>query len=173
MASKSSAALAFLQNALPLLRWLPAYDWRRSLVGDVVAGLTVTAVAAPEAVSYAAIAGLPAAQGLYTGFLGPLAYALAGSSPQLIVGPTAIMCILTNNAIPATWAGQPVEPGSAKAPTELRVELAALLALAVAALQMAFALLRLGGLVALISTPVIAGFTSGSALLCGSRHPNA
>jgi sulfate permease, SulP family len=33
----------------------------------------VTAVAAPEAVSYASIAGLPAAQGLYTGFVAPLA----------------------------------------------------------------------------------------------------
>jgi hypothetical protein len=31
------------------------------------------------------------------GFAAPLAYALAGASPQLIVGPTAIMCILAGN----------------------------------------------------------------------------
>ena len=159
-------------NALPALRWLPAYDWRRRLLGDVVAGLTVTAVAAPEAVSYAAIAGLPAEQGLYTGFLGPLAYFATGSSPQLIVGPTAIMCILTNNAVPSVWGGAPVEPPGAKAGvySELRVELAALLALAVAGIQLVMAALRLGGLVGLISTPVVAGFTTGSALLTASSQ---
>ena len=63
------------------------------------------------------------------GFLGPLAYALTGSSPQLIVGPTAIMCILTANAIPGVWGGAAVQPPKDKEPTELRVQLAALLAL--------------------------------------------
>jgi len=168
----AARAFELAANALPVLRWLPSYDWRRRLLGDVVAGLTVTAVAAPEAVSYAAIAGLPAQQGLYTGFLGPLAYAATGSSPQLIVGPTAIMCILTMNAVPSVWGGAPVEPPGAKAGvySELRVELAALLALAVAALQLAMAALRLGGLVGLVSTPVVAGFTTGSALLTASSQ---
>jgi sulfate permease, SulP family len=164
------AAWSWLGHYIPLLRWAPVYDWRRRLLGDLVAGVTVTAVAAPEAVSYAAIAGLPPAQGLYTGFLGPLAYAVAGSSPQLIVGPTAIMCILTNNAIPAEWAGGAVEPKGAKEPTDLRVELAAMLSIAVALLQLAFAVFRLGGLVTLISTPVVAGFTSGSALLTAASQ---
>jgi sulfate permease, SulP family len=171
--SPLARAGAWLTHLLPVLRWAPAYarDWRRHIAGDLVAGLTVTAVAAPEAVSYAAIAGLPAAQGLYTGFLGPLAYALTGSSPQLIVGPTAIMCILTANAIPSTWNnGGVVEPPRAKEPSELRVQLAALLSLTVAALQLLFALFRLGGLVTLISTPVVAGFTSGSALLTASSQ---
>jgi MFS superfamily sulfate permease-like transporter len=162
--------LTFFQDQIPIFRWIRSYDYKRSLVGDVIAGLTVTAVAAPEAVSYAAIAGLPAAQGLYTGFLGPLAYAITGSSPQLIVGPTAIMCILTDNAIPTTWAGAAVTPMGSKSIPELRVELAALLALFVAALQLSFAIFRLGGLVALISTPVVVGFTSGSALLTASSQ---
>lgn len=139
-------------------------------MSDAVAGLTVTAVAGPEAISYAAIAGLPAAQGLYTGFLAPLAYAITGSSPQLITGPTAIMCILTNNAIPTTWDGKEVQPPGSKEPTETRVQLAALLSLTVALIQLLCAVFRLGGLVTLISTPVVAGFTSGSALLTASSQ---
>ena len=166
----SSRFSSLVLDQIPFFRWARSYDFKRSLFGDLIAGLTVTAVAAPEAVSYAAIAGLPAAQGLYTGFLGPLAYAITGSSPQLIVGPTAIMCILTDNAIPTTWAGAAVTPPGSKSIPELRVELAALLALAVAALQLAFAILRLGGLVTLISTPVVVGFTSGSALLTASSQ---
>lgn len=158
------------QHWFPVLRWLPTYDMRSDLLGDFIAGLTVTAVAAPEAVSYAGIAGLPPAQGLNTGFLAPLAYAAAGGSPQLIVGPTAIMCILTNNALPSSWGGSVVQPATDKEPTVLRIQLAAALAAVVALLQMLMALLRLGGLVSLISMPVVAGFTSGSAILTASSQ---
>jgi MFS superfamily sulfate permease-like transporter len=140
------------------------------------------AVAAPEAVSYAHIAGLDPATALYTGLLGPLAYALAGASPQLIVGPTAIMCILTFNAIPLKWAGvalpsdtDPTCPtkapcGPAAAAAATRTELAALLALAVAGFQLLIGVLRLGNLVSLISMPVVVGFTTGSALLTASSQ---
>lgn len=132
------------------------------------------------------------------GFLAPLAYAVAGASPQLIVGPTAIMCILTGNAIPTSWGGLPVGNGAILSgpPEVLRVKLgacplcythastsrgwkvktrlsthlpsspctaaAALLALFVAAIQAGIGLLRLGGVVALVSTPVVAGFTTGA-----------
>ena len=87
--SRASSLLRAVQHWVPLARWLPGYAWRAHLAGDLLAGLTVTAVAAPEAVAYAGIAGLPAAQGLYTGFAAPLAYALAGASPQLVRAPRA------------------------------------------------------------------------------------
>jgi hypothetical protein len=148
------AGCARLQDTAPdLTRCVPpplpssAAQFKADFVGDLVAAMTVTAVAAPEAVSYAAIADLPAEQGLYTGLLAPLAYALTGASPQLIVGPTAIMCILTHNAIPVEWGGAPVSLAVVGA---TRVQLAAALALAVAALQAVIALLRLGGLINLI-----------------------
>ena len=136
----------------------------------MVAALTVTAVAAPEAVSYAGIAGLHPQQGLYTGLLGPLAYALAGASPQLMVGPTAIMCILTHNAIPLRWGGQAVGACDHGAACAQRTALAGLLALAMALLQALIGALRLGSLVTLISQPVVVGFTTGSALLTASSQ---
>ena len=162
------AAAAWATHLLPILAWLPSYDVRTNLLGDVVAGFSVTAVAAPEAVSYAAIAGLPADQGLFTGFLAPLAYALFGSSPQLIVGPTAIMCVLTASAIPTSWGGVPVGAGDGN--VDLRVALAGLLCAVVAAIQLIMATLRVGGLLALVSIPVVAGFTTGSALLTASSQ---
>ena len=161
---------SYAEHYLPIFRWLPSYRWREDIWSDLSAALTVTAVAAPEAVAYATIAGLPAQQGLYTGLLAPLAYALTGASPQLIVGPTAIMCILTHNAIPTEWAGVPVHAFNASGDNTVRVQLAAALALAVALVQMLIALLRLGGLVSLISLPVVAGFTTGSALLTASSQ---
>ena len=50
---------------LPILEWLPRYDWRRTLPYDAVAGITVGCMAIPQSMSYALIAGLPPQYGLY------------------------------------------------------------------------------------------------------------
>lgn len=56
---------------------------------DLVGGLTVAVMAVPQSVSFAAMAGLPAAYGLYTAFIPVLTYALFGSSRHLVshLGP--------------------------------------------------------------------------------------
>ena len=51
---------------------------------DVVAGLTVGVMTVPEALSYACIAGLPSEYGLYGAFMPVLAYAVFGSSRQMV-----------------------------------------------------------------------------------------
>lgn len=70
------------------VRRLPFRDYRRPwLVGDVVAGLTVTAYLVPQVMAYAEVAGLPPVTGLWA-IIGPLAvYAFLGSSRLLSVGP--------------------------------------------------------------------------------------
>ena len=49
-----------------------------------MAGLTVGVMAVPQSVSFAAMAGLPAAYGLYTAFVPVLAYCIFGSSRHLV-----------------------------------------------------------------------------------------
>ena len=51
---------------------------------DVTAGLTVGVMVVPQSMSYAQIAGLPSNFGLYAAFIPVLAYALFGSSRQLV-----------------------------------------------------------------------------------------
>ena len=51
---------------------------------DLLAGLTVGVMTVPQALSYARIAGLPSEYGLYGAFTPVLAYAVFGSSPQLV-----------------------------------------------------------------------------------------
>ena len=53
---------------------------------DVLAGLTLAAVAIPECMGYTKIAGTPVVTGLYTILLPILAFALLGSSRHLVVG---------------------------------------------------------------------------------------
>ena len=62
---------------------------------DVVAGLSVAAVAVPQAMAYALIVGLPPEIGLYTAIVMTTVGALLDSSKQLINGPTNAISIAT------------------------------------------------------------------------------
>ena len=52
-----------LTRFIPILHWMPRYD-RKWLTGDLIAGLSVWALMVPQALGYAAVAGVPAQNGL-------------------------------------------------------------------------------------------------------------
>lgn len=79
--------------------WLP---------GDIAAGLSVAAVALPVGIAYADIAGVPAVIGMYSAIFPLFAYALFGSSRQLMTGPDAATCMLMAAAL-APLAGGDTE----------------------------------------------------------------
>jgi MFS superfamily sulfate permease-like transporter len=66
---------------------------------DLAAGLSVAAVALPVGVAYAELAGFGPEVGLYATILPLVAYALFGTSRQLIVGPDAATCALVAAAV--------------------------------------------------------------------------
>src|SRR5437868_9623078 len=91
---------SIVQRLLPVLAWLPGYR-REWLLPDVLAGLAVWAVMVPEGMAYAGIVGVPPIMGLYTIVPALLAYALLGTSRQLVVGPdtaTGLISALPSNA---------------------------------------------------------------------------
>ena len=86
-----------------MTRWLPGLaalrDYKLSyLPHDLGAGLTLGAVMVPVGLAYGELAGLPLA-GLYGSMLPLLAYALFGSSRQLIVGPDSAMAAIVAVAV--------------------------------------------------------------------------
>jgi SulP family sulfate permease len=141
-----------LLRRVPALDSLRSYGWSDFRV-DVVAGLSVAAVAVPQAMAYAMIAGLPAEYGLYTAIVMTTVGALLDSSRQLINGPTNAISIALLSAI-----------GSIT-PQDERVQAAVLVAFLVGAIQLAISLLRLGDLTRYISHSVIVGFTAGASVL--------
>ncbi len=150
-----------------ICRWVPAIDalrtYNRGDFGhDLIAGLTVAAVALPQAMAYAQIAGLPPQYGLYTAIVMTAVGAIFDSSRQLINGPTNAISIAVLSAL--TLAGVP-EPTGDPASTALRVGAAISLALLVGLVQCGITLLRLGDLSRYISHAVIVGFTLGAAVL--------
>src|SRR6185295_12090014 len=118
---------------------VPAFEVLRTyriadLRADVLAGLSVAAVAVPQAMAYAMIAGLPAQYGLYTAIVMTIVGALFDSSRQLINGPTNAISIALLSAIGA-FGNQ-----------DERVQAAVLISLMVGAIQLAISVLRLGDL---------------------------
>src|SRR5271165_7474830 len=73
---------------VPITEWLPSYK-TADLHLDVIAGIALAGLVIPEAMGYAGIAGLPPEAGLYATVFGLLAYAVFGTSRQLVVSPTS------------------------------------------------------------------------------------
>jgi SulP family sulfate permease len=74
------------------------------LKNDAIAGLSTALNQVPKALAFATLAGLPPEYGLYAAQLPPLIYVLFGSSPNLGLGPSALVCILTGNHQGYQWA---------------------------------------------------------------------
>jgi sulfate permease, SulP family len=143
-----------------IFRKVPALDSLRHYSLDIfrrdlIAGLTVAAVAVPQAMAYASIVGLPVEYGLYTAIIMTAVGALFDSSKQLINGPTNAISIAVLSAIGALGLDSPDE----------RIAAAVLMALMIGLIQTGIALLRLGDLTRYISHAVIVGFTAGAAVL--------
>src|SRR5579885_3350229 len=147
----SSRRLERLFHVIPALDSLRSYSLR-SLRVDTQAGLTVAAVAVPQAMAYASIAGLPPQYGLYTAIIMTAVGALFDSSRQLINGPTNAISIALFSALAAV-------------PAEQKIPCALVMALLVGVAQTGITLLRLGDLTRYISQAVIVGFTLGAAVL--------
>jgi SulP family sulfate permease len=142
-----------LLRFVPALQWLPGYR-RDDLAADLKAGATVAVLVIPQAMAYAALAGVPPITGLYAAMVSLVVYAVFGTSRFISVGPVAIDSLLTAAAVGPLAQG---DPGRYLA-------LASGLAVLVGILQLAAGLARLGALVNFLSTPVISGFTTAAAL---------
>jgi high affinity sulfate transporter 1 len=121
---------------------------------DINAGLAVAAVAVPVGIAYAGLAGLRPEAGLYATFLPLLAYAIFGTSRQLIVGPDAATCAVIAAAVAPLAAGDPAA----------YVRLSATLALLTGLICIGASFLRLGALADFLSRPILVGFLNGVAL---------
>jgi SulP family sulfate permease len=153
-AFKAAREEPLLRRAIPVSAELPRYRVpiaRR----DAVAGLTVAALAIPSAMAYAEVAGVSPVNGLYALLLPAVAYALFGSSRQLVVGPEGSLATLVAAAIlPLAVAGSGNAAG-----------LAAMLALLVAVCFAAAWVLRLGWIADYFSRPVLVGYIHGVAFV--------
>ncbi len=141
----------FICRKVPAIDSLRHYSFLDARA-DLLAGLSVAAVAVPQAMAYAIAAGVPAHYGLYTAVVMTAVGALFDSSKQLINGPTNVISIAVLSAL-------------APVPPELKLAGAVTLALLIGGFQTIITLLRLGDLTRFISHSVVLGFTTGASFL--------
>jgi len=144
-----------LQTYLPFLRWFPMSG--PSLRADLVAGITVALVLVPQSMAYALLAGLPVVYGLYAALLPVVIGALFGNFNLLHTGPVVMLSLMSAAAIaPFAIAG-----------SDDFIALSIMLALMVGVLRLLMGAFKLGGIVNLVSHPVLIGFTNAAALIIG------
>jgi high affinity sulfate transporter 1 len=142
-----------------LAAWMPGLETFRSyrrewLASDVVAGLSVAAVALPVGIAYAKLAGFPPVVGIYSSILPLVAYALFGSSRQLMVNPDAAACAI----LAATLV--PLAGGDAVRYADLSTALTLLTGIAC----IAGGLVGFGAIANFLSRPILTGYLNGIAL---------
>lgn len=147
--SQSGALAKFAPGMANLLNYQ-----RSNLPHDLVAGLSVAAIALPVGLAYAQLAGFNPAVGLYSSILPLVAYAIFGTSRQLIIGPDAATCALVVAAV------APLASDDQK----LYESLSMTLALLAGVFCIGASFLKLGALADFLSKPILVGFLNGIAL---------
>src|SRR3954470_2064482 len=133
--------------AWPLFRSLASY----SLPGDLMAGLTLAAIAIPEQMATARLGGFAPQIGFFAFMAGSLGFAMLGRNRFLSCGAdSTITPIFAGGLAALAAAGSPEYQG-----------LAIALALMVGAMMLAGGAFKLGGIANLLSLPVTVGFLAG------------
>ena len=136
----------------PIFRSLQgaAANWRV----DLIAGLTLAAIAAPEQMATARLGGFPPHIGFYVFVAGALGFALLGANRFLSAG--------ADSTITPIFAGSLALIAAVGTPHY--ATLAALLALLVGVLMLGAGIFRTGWVANLLSIPVLTGFLAGIAV---------
>jgi MFS superfamily sulfate permease-like transporter len=127
------------------LTWFP---------GDLIAGLMLAAIAVPEQLATARLAGFPAEAGLFAFAAGTLAFAVVGRNPYLSVGGDSTIAPIFAGALTGIVGAH----AAAYAP------LAGLVALCVGGVLVVAGLARADWIADLLSVPVTIGFLAGIAV---------
>src|SRR6188768_393806 len=121
------------------------------LPGDLIAGLTLAAIAIPEQMATARLGGFSPQIGFFAFIAGSLGFAMLGSNRFLSCGAdSTITPIFAAGLALVATAGSPEYQA-----------LAAALALTVGIILIVGSLFRLGWIANLLSTPVMVGFLAG------------
>ncbi|XP_070557773.1 prestin-like isoform X2 [Ptychodera flava] len=171
----------FVFSKIPILDWLPKYQIRDDLLGDVLGGFTVAVMNIPQSMAFALLANMPPVYGLYGSFFPILVYSFFGTSKHMAFGTFGVVSLMAGTAV-AKVIGPPPETavigGNDSAifynhsnttdDPEYDYEQEKLLAitsltLLVGLIQIILCIIHFGFVTVYLSTPVVRGFTTGAA----------
>ena len=142
------------RSYFPIVQALSRYT-RRDFSHDLFAGFVLSVIAVPQGIAYAFLAGLPPSAGLYASVLPTVTYAVFGSSRMLAVGPVAVIAIMVAEAVRS----------HAPAFSDAYLGVTAIVCVEAGLALWFLRVTQLGGIVDLLSHPVISGFINAAAIM--------
>uniref|UniRef100_A0A8D2LBX7 STAS domain-containing protein n=1 Tax=Varanus komodoensis TaxID=61221 RepID=A0A8D2LBX7_VARKO len=169
---------SFFRKLFPVVQWLPHYNVKEQLLGDVISGLLVGIVAIPQSISYAILANQAPVYGLYTNFFCTIIYFMMATSHHNCVGSFGVLCLMIGESVnrQLKLAGYESETGAdllANATLNgsvtcnkecYAITVATALTFLVGLYQILLGVFQLGFLSVYLSEPLLSGFVTGSSL---------
>lgn len=150
MATKTPISIS-----VPILDTLKNYS-RAFFRHDLIAGVTVAAIAVPQAMAYAQLAGAPLAVGLYGALVAMIFFAIFTTTRQVMAGPDAALAALTGASI-LPLIGSVSDPARATA-------LVGLFSILIGIACVIALIGKLGFMSEFLSRPILLGYMAGLAL---------
>lgn len=174
----SARVKALLVDSIPIVKWLPRYQFKDWIIGDAMSGLIVGILLVPQSIAYSLLAEQDPIYGLYTSFFASIIYALLGTSRHISVGMFGVLCLLVGQVVDRelTLAGYPSDTNqttfgnvdNSTGPVCDRscyaVMVAATLTFTAGIYQVLMGLLQVGFVSVYLSDSLLSGFATGASL---------
>uniref|UniRef100_A0A8C5RI68 STAS domain-containing protein n=1 Tax=Laticauda laticaudata TaxID=8630 RepID=A0A8C5RI68_LATLA len=174
----SQFVLTFFRQLFPIIEWLPHYNIKEQLLGDIISGLLVGIVSIPQSISYALLASQDPIYGLYTNFFCAIIYFFMATSRHNCVGSFGVLCLMIGQTVnrQLTLAGYDLDMNTDLiANTTMNgtiacnrgcyaITVATTLTFLVGIYQIILGVFQLGFISVYLSEPLLSGFVTGSSL---------
>uniref|UniRef100_A0A8C4J603 Sulfate transporter-like n=1 Tax=Dromaius novaehollandiae TaxID=8790 RepID=A0A8C4J603_DRONO len=171
--------ITFFRHLFPVLDWLPRYNVKTQLLGDVISGLLVGIVAIPQSISYSLLANQDPIYGIYTNFFCSIIYFAMATSRHNFVGTFGVLCLMIGQSVNRhlQLAGYSDDDADSVANSTssangtdvcdsscYAITVALSLSFLVGLYQILLGVLQLGFVSVYLSEPLLSGFVTGSSL---------
>lgn len=167
-----------MNSLLPVTLWLPKYNYKQNLFGDIASGITVAVMHIPQGMAYALLANVPAQVGLYMAFFPVLAYFIFGTSRHISMGTFAVISLMitktvqTYGTLPSDGTGiaggnitdHIGETGEGVLVQYSNLQVVTAVSMMVGIYHLVMCFCRMGALSSLLSEPLVSGFTTAAAI---------
>ncbi|KAM4037538.1 chloride anion exchanger-like isoform 1-T2 [Anomaloglossus baeobatrachus] len=143
----------------PIAQWLPMYQIKEWILGDIVSGVSTGLIAVLQGLAFALLVNVTPDYGLYAAFFPVIIYFFFGTSKHISVGPFPVLSLMVGTAV-LRLCPDDNEPNV----NEKRVVVAASVTVLAGIFQLALGLLQVGFIVKYLSDSLISGFTTAAAI---------
>ncbi|KAM9023464.1 anion exchange transporter [Ara ararauna] len=156
---------------LPILKWMPVYNWKENLIPDTVSGMMLAIQQMTQGLAFAILSSVHPVFGLYGSFFPVIIYAIFGMGRHVATGTFALTSLISANAVerlvPSASANFSTNNNSGVlglSEFEMqRIGVAAAVSFLGGIIQVVMFMLQLGSATFLLTEPVISAMTTGAA----------